>query len=93
MNWYDKNIEKPILHTIKLLRDNGFNTESSCGHEMEVQCQYIPEGELQRLHSLLFNNGHRNYEINVTIRVTNGTQFPTLNLTLKGNRSDDDKNT
>lgn len=38
MNWYEENIEESIIPLVKLLRDNGFNTECSCGHEMYVQC-------------------------------------------------------
>ena len=61
IDWYQR-IEEPIRKEVKLLRDNGFNTECSCGHEMYVQCEYLAEGEIQRLHNLLFNQGYRNFK-------------------------------
>ncbi len=36
MDWYEENIEEPIRPLVHLLRENGFNTECSCGHEEEV---------------------------------------------------------
>lgn len=54
MNWYEENIEEPIRDVVKHLRDNGFNTECSCGHEMSIQIGHSLDGELMRLHSLLF---------------------------------------
>jgi len=70
-SWYDK-IEPPIRDVVKLLRENGFNTESSCGHDMYVQCQYAPDGEIQRLHYLLSSAGFKNYNIIVTHQVIGG---------------------
>ena len=35
-DWYD-NIEEPIRPLVRLLRNNGFNTFCSCGHEMWVE--------------------------------------------------------
>jgi len=71
MNWYEENIEEPIRDLVKLLRDNGFNTECSCGHETYVQCQCIPDGVLQRLHNLLFEN-YKNYKIEITLKCIDG---------------------
>jgi hypothetical protein len=74
MNWYEKYIEKPIRPLVKLLRDNGYNTECSCGHKMYVQCQYpwIDNGEFYRLDMLLFNNGYRDYKIETWIKRVDG---------------------
>lgn len=72
MDWYEEYIEEPIKPLVKLLRDNGFNTECSCGHEMYVQCQIIPDGEFKRLHDLLFNNGYRNYKIEIFLECIDG---------------------
>jgi len=72
MNWYEGYIEENIRNEVKLLRDNGFNTESSCHHGVCVQCQLIVEGELQRLHNLLFDNGYRNYTVEMTLSVVSG---------------------
>jgi len=75
-NWYD-NIEKPIRKIVKLLRDNGFNTTCSCGHEMYVEGDSFPDGEIKRLHDLLYsyfceNKETPNYEIIVELKVEKG---------------------
>jgi len=80
MDWYEECIEEPIRDLVKLLRDNGFNTECSCGHEMYVQCQYLLDGEIFRLHKLLFNAGYRDYEIDLKVRVMDGHQYPTMDV-------------
>lgn len=82
-NWYEIAIEKPVRPLVKLLRDNGFNTECSCGHEMYVQCEYMLDGEIKRLHDLLFNNGYRDYTIDVHIRVMDGHLYPTLDIKIE----------
>lgn len=82
MNWYE-GLEEPIRNTVKLLRDNGFNTECSCGHEMYVQCEYLVDGEIKRLHDLLYNSDYRNYIINVTVQVMDGHMYPSLEVRLK----------
>ena len=84
-NWYDQNIEEPVRELVKLLRENGFNTESSCGHELYVQCQYSPDGELQRLHDLLFNTGYKQYEITVSIKVIDGCLYCSSQINLEDN--------
>ena len=73
-DWYDNNIEEPIRDLVRILRNNGFNTECSCGHEMYIQCQYIPEGEVKRLHDLIYNyfNGLRDYKIELLLMIKNG---------------------
>ena len=81
-SWYDKYIEKPIQSSVRLLRNNGFNTESSCGHEMYVQCQYIQDGEIQRLDNLLFNQGYRDYSIEISIKRVAGHSYTNLLITL-----------
>ena len=80
--WYE-NIEVPLKDVVYILRNNGFNTECSCGHEMYIQCQYILNGNIQELHNLLFNNGFRNYEILVTVKVVDGHQYPSLTIFFK----------
>ena len=62
MNWYKENIEEPIRDLVRALRNKGFNTESSCGHKMTIQCQYIPGGEIKRLDDFLFEE-YKNYKI------------------------------
>lgn len=72
MDWYETHIEKPIIDLVRLLRDNGFNTQCSCGHEKYVECQYIPGGDIQRLDNLLFDNGYKNYEITISVSRQDG---------------------
>jgi len=80
MTWLEEVIEEYIRPEVKLLRDNGFNTECSCHHEMYVQCQLIPDGELQRLHNLLFNTGYRNYIIEQNLKVVDGHSYPSMRI-------------
>jgi len=82
MNWYDEYIEKPIRSIVKLLRDNGFNTCSSCGHEMYIQCDLLLNGEMKRLHDLLYNNGYRNYTITLSMHVVDGKMYSFVNIEL-----------
>jgi|WetSurMetagenome_2_1015567.scaffolds.fasta_scaffold1260366_1 hypothetical protein len=88
-NWYEC-IEKPIRNLVFRLRNNGFNTECSCGHEMYVQCQYIPEGyfmELTRIISIFLNENNLpiNYKIELIISIIDGHQYPTVTIYLKNN--------
>jgi hypothetical protein len=83
IKWYEEYIEKGIRKEVKLLRDNGFNTECSCDHEMYIQCQYLIDGEIQRLHNLLFTNGYRNYTINVQVQVIDGCMYPSIDVSFK----------
>ena len=53
-NWYEEKIEEQVRSLTKYLRNNGINTEASCGHEMYIQCQYAPDGEVRDIHSLIF---------------------------------------
>lgn len=72
MAWYKEVIEEGIRKEVKLLRDNGFNTECSCGHKKYIQCSYITNGTIQDLDNLLFNNGYRDYRICVHTERVNG---------------------
>ena len=80
MDWYEENIEVGISETVRLLRDNGFNTECSCEHKMYVQCQYVADGEIQRLHNTLFNNGYRNYTVSIELRVVDGHSYSSIHI-------------
>lgn len=86
--WYEMYIESPIRDLVKLLRDNGFNTQSSCGHEMSVQCGYSVDGELMRLHHLLYNSGYKDYEITVHICIHDGHLYQFLNIVLSKTKED-----
>jgi len=91
MGWIENNIEEQIRPEVKLLRDNGFNTECSCHHEMYVQCQLLIDGELMRLHTLLFNNGYRNYTIEWVLKVMNGHSYPSMMITFNDKQKVDDE--
>lgn len=80
-DWLTKNIEKGIRKEVNLLRENGFNTECSCEHKMYIQCQYSPDGEIKRLHDLLYNNGYRNYKITILHTVKNGCCYTGITIT------------
>jgi hypothetical protein len=71
-DWYETNIEPEIRPIVRLLRDNGVNTECSCGHEMYVQCQYNHDGFLWAVDKLLFNAGYRDYVLSVQITREDG---------------------
>jgi len=85
--WLEEYIEEPVRDLVGFLRENGINTECSCGHNMYIQCQYAVDGELQRLHKLLFNFCHYkkksiDYTINVTVRVVDGHMYQSLTIYL-----------
>ena len=88
MSWYEEYIEEPIRDLVKHLRSNGFNTFCSCGHKMYVQCEYIPDGEIGRLHHLLFNyffenNKPINYTITVSHQVIDGHSYSSIHIDFK----------
>lgn len=61
--WYKEAIEEPIRPVVKLLRDNGFNTFSSCGHDMSVELENYSMEEINRLYNLLMENGYEKFTI------------------------------
>jgi hypothetical protein len=75
-NWYEENIEEPVRDLVKLLRDNGINTECSCGHQMYVQFQVIDD-EMNRVDYILFDNGYRDYIIETSITRDDGHKHST----------------
>ena len=80
-DWYEEYIEEPVRKTVRLLRDNGFNTVCSCGHKMYIQCSYITDGEIMRLDNLLFNNGHRDYKIDLSVHRKEGHIYSSIDIT------------
>lgn len=79
-DWYEKKIEPEIRPIVKMLRDNGINTECSCGHRMYVQCQYLHDGFLKEVDDILFNAGYINYKMTVTIIREYGYLRHTMNI-------------
>ena len=72
MDWYEEYIEEGVRDVVRLLRNNGFNTTWSCHHEMRVQITTYMDGEMKRLHGVLYNNGYGEYKINLCVYVENG---------------------
>ncbi len=75
-DWYEQ-IEEPIRPLVKLLRDNGINTTSSCGHKMYVQADLMLDGQLEVIHKTLFNylaekKLSLNYDVEVHLSVKDG---------------------
>ena len=65
IDWYEENIEGGVIFPVRLLRDNGINTECSCEHDKYIQCQYINDGHIRHIDYTLFNAGFRNYTIEI----------------------------
>jgi hypothetical protein len=64
-DWYES-IEEPIRELVRLLRNNGFNTYSSCSHKKIVEMEwYGYEEEVRALYNLLFDNGYNNFELHI----------------------------
>jgi len=63
MGWYEERIEPGIREVVRLLRDNGVNTESSCEHQMDVQFQIVDAEGIKRVDYILYNAGYRDYLI------------------------------
>ena len=81
--FYD-DIEPEIRETVKLLRDNGFNTTCSCGHEMYVEFEFFDSCEIDNLYNLLFNNGYRGFKITATVQTPpDGFAIKRMTLNLK----------
>lgn len=63
MTWYDEMIEEPIRTVVKLLRDNGFNTFCSCGHDMYVELECYDPSDITALYNLLMENDYLMFNI------------------------------
>lgn len=51
--WYDR-IEEPIRSFVRALRGRGVNTTCSCGHTMEVEAHWLPDGELKEVYDFIY---------------------------------------
>lgn len=70
LDWYNKVIpeDEPyaeeIRKLLRLLRNNGFNTVSSCGHDnILVQMETYADSDMTRLYNLLAENGYISFVI------------------------------
>jgi len=88
-DWYEENVEEGVRALVRALRDEGFNTECSCHHEMYVQMQYIIDGEVKRLHDLVWRILAEEglpvtFSIRVRHTVVDGRQCTSMDLALPG---------
>ena len=68
-DWY-KQIEPEVRETVKLLRNNGFNTTCSCGHEMSIELTLGNHlGEVEALATFLVDNKYKGFKIDVQLYV------------------------
>ena len=67
MTWYEEYIEEPIRPLVRLLRDNGFNTTSSCGHDMWVEMEFVDDSDIKDLQELLRENSYGYFRIIATV--------------------------
>jgi len=64
-DFYDE-LESGVRKWVKILRDAGINTISSCHHEGFIRCQCIdPEDEVNRIQYALNTAGVQSYYIKV----------------------------
>ena len=96
MDWYEEHVEPEVRDLVRYLRNNGVNTECSCGHEGYIQCWHNIDGSIKELHDLLYNyfaenrakksgceySDDINDEIDIKLTVRNGHVFSTLNIKL-----------
>jgi hypothetical protein len=88
LDWYEENIEPEVRDLVRYLRNNGINTECSCGHEMYIQCQFILDGTMYDIHRHMFNyyyeNGLEmpNYEIIGTHKHLGGCFYSSIDIRL-----------
>lgn len=61
-NWY-QTIESEVRDLVKLLRNNGWNTTCSCGHEMIIQIDIQNMDEMEKLGTFLIENGIKEFDI------------------------------
>ena len=66
-NWY-QNIEPAVRKLVYLLRNNGFNTTCSCGHEMTIELTLGNHlDEVERLANFLVENNIKGFRIDINL--------------------------
>ncbi len=61
--WYYDFIEEPVRDLVFLLRNSGFNTFCSCGHDMTVDMECYCSRAIDSLIELLLENGYEKFNI------------------------------
>lgn len=86
-SWYLNNIEEPVRDIVKALRNNGINTECSCGHEMTIQCQSLdPSAELREIRTVFMMMGITKYRVELVREVIDDRHFDSITIFLKEKR-------
>src|SRR5436305_581301 len=71
-DWYESWIEPGIREQVRLLRNGGVNTRSSCEHSMSIEAELIGYGELDDVRRLLFGAGYRSFTVKAVVTVCEG---------------------
>ena len=80
-DWYSQ-IEPEIRDLVRLLRNNGFNTTCSCGHEMTIDVDLLNNlDNAERLANFLQDQGIQNFKIEAELYA--GNTLWTRRCTLK----------
>lgn len=83
MDWYEEYIEEPIREIVHKLRDNGINTECSCGHDMYIQCAFWDKDDiLSKIYFVMCEFGIKNYRVEVREDIRDGYRFSSLDILL-----------
>ena len=86
-DWYINTIEEPLRDIVKALRNNGVNTECSCGHEMTIQCQSIdPTTEFKNIRNVFMMMGIDRYRLELSREVIDNAHFDSINIYLDRER-------
>jgi hypothetical protein len=83
-SWY-RRIESGIRRHVRLLRDNDFETYSSCQERMEVALHLLSPQDLERLDALLSKSGFGDYQILVRVERCNGSRLGSSAVVQFGN--------
>ena len=84
MKWY-KNIEPEVRDLVKLLRNNGWNTTCSCGHNKTIEIEITNMVEMENLGTFLIENGIKEFIIQGNLDNIGGgywRRYVILNLNL-----------
>jgi len=71
-DWYEENVEPGVRDVVRLLRDNGFNTVSSCDHDMSVTMEWYMPATVQYLAEFLVEHGFDGFAVVAKIGVVDG---------------------
>lgn len=74
MKTFYNHIEKPIRPVVKLLRNSGFNTKASCGHEMWISIELDKTDDAYKIAECLRKAGYKNFLVEYEIVVMNTIQ-------------------